>query len=82
MEDLCADLRDFARQSNAKKVSVSDSLVYGAGMDAMIAVAKMRGLSDYARRELGVELFIHNGEPPIREVPVPEKRSKRRRERA
>lgn len=69
-EDLCADLRDFARVSpSARKISVSDSLVYGGGMDAMIAVAKMQALSKYAKEQLNVELFIHNGEPYMRGVP-------------
>lgn len=69
-ESLCEELRDFARQSpNVRGISISDTVVYGVGMDAIIAMSKLRALGDYAKQELGVTLYIHNGEPPFREVP-------------
>jgi hypothetical protein len=70
-ESLCEELRDLARKNGdgRQDISISDRVMYGAGMDALIACRKMLAISDYAKHELGVTLYIHNGEPDFREVP-------------
>lgn len=70
-EDVCERLRAFALAHPAERVSVSDTIVYGVGMDVGIAMAKLRAVADYARRECGIAtLYLHNGPPDFREVPT------------
>lgn len=60
-EALCADLTTFARANpGARDAIISDHAVYGAGMDATIAMAKLKALSTYAREEHRLTLFIEN----------------------
>lgn len=60
-EQLCEDVRAFARaHPGATKASVSDHAAYGDGMDARIAVRKLAAVSDYARTEHGLTLYLRN----------------------
>ena len=60
-EDLCEDIRAFARANPRERHAlISDSAVYGRGMDAGIAMAKLKALSHYAKKEWGLTLYIEN----------------------
>jgi len=59
-DELCADIAAFARANPEEREAVmSDSAVYGEGMDALVAVIKMQALSEYAK-ERGLALYIEN----------------------
>jgi len=60
-DELCEDLRAFARANPDEREAVmSDSSVYGEGMDALAAVIKLQALSEYAKNAHGLALFIEN----------------------
>ena len=59
-EELCEDLRAFAlAHPDERDVLMSDSAIYGGGMDASVAILKMKALTKYAR-EYGLTLYIEN----------------------
>jgi len=57
---LCEDIAAFARANPDERAAVmSDSAVYGEGMDALAAVIKMQALSAYAA-DWKLTLYIEN----------------------
>lgn len=70
-EELCSDIGAFARANpEARDAIISDHAVYGGGMDATIAMAKLKALSAYARTEHRLTLYIENrADDAIRAVP-------------
>lgn len=60
-EQLCEEIQAFARANpDARDALVSDAAVYGGGMDAGIAMAKLKALARFAREEHGLTLYIEN----------------------